>query len=394
MNSNKLISFNDTSVAFSSRPDKELKKMYFLFSIMNLDKLTKIGTYFVKFAIKAGLPVKNVIKSTLFNHFCGGETIQECIPAIKNLGKYKIGAILDYSVEGAGSETAFDETYKMLIKAIDYAAANVNIPFVVFKMTGLSSADLLQKIQKREKLVGAETVKFDRLKFRIKSLCSHAFENHVKLMVDAEESWIQDIIDELVIGLMKEYNREDVMVYNTFQMYRKGMLNRLQKLSELATQEGFKIGVKLVRGAYLEKEHEVAASKGIETPVYSEKKDTDNSFNEGLKFCLKNIKHIALCSGSHNEDSNLLQIEIMQQFSIPANDPRCYFAQLYGMGDHISYNLANEGYNVAKYLPFGPVKEVMPYLFRRAEENKSIAGQTSRELDLIKREIKRRRLKR
>lgn len=385
------ISFDDTSVAFSAKSDKELKKMHFLFSAMNNKLLVDIGTYLMKGSLRWGLPVKGLIKKTVFDHFCGGETIRECAATIQDLAKYNIGTILDYSVEGATDEKGFDRTTEEILMTIEKAKGNPLIPFTVFKVTGLASSALLEKKQKGEELSDKERQEFDLVRGRVEKICKKACENDVRVFVDGEESWLQDSIDELVYEMMAKFNQEKAIVYNTYQMYRKDMLANFRKAFHYAVTYNYYLGAKLVRGAYMEKERERAEEKGYEDPIQVDKAATDADYNRALLFCLDHKQRISLCSGSHNEYSNYYLTLLMDKHGLKNNDERVYFAQLYGMSDNISFNLSHAGYNVAKYVPYGPIKAVMPYLFRRAEENTSISGQSSRELTLIKTELKRRK---
>jgi proline dehydrogenase len=385
------ISFEDTSIAFSSRSDKELRRMQFLFSSMSREFLTKIGTFFVKTALNLKLPVKPVIKNLLFRQFCGGETLEECQSTISFLSGYKINTILDYAVEGESNDSAYEETVSKVLETIKLDSSSPDISFSVFKLSGLAPFSLLEKVQKGENLNEEEQKSFEKLRQRVDLLCKSASDYNVSLMVDAEESWIQDTIDALVMEMMKKYNRDRAVVYNTFQMYRADMMYNLRQALEAAKFENFKLGVKLVRGAYMEKERKRAKELGYLSPIHSSKKETDEAFDEALSFCIENKDRIFLCCGSHNEKSNYLLTELMERKNISADDPGIWFSQLYGMSDHISFNLAHAGYNVAKYVPYGPVEAVIPYLFRRAEENKAITG-GGRELEMVKKEIKRRKI--
>ncbi|MCP1384146.1 proline dehydrogenase family protein [Runella salmonicolor] len=384
------VSFDDTSVAFSSKSNFQLKKTYWLFALMNQPWLVKLGTFFIKLALLLRLPVKNLIKATLFGQFCGGEDIKECNKTIDNLAKSKIGTILDYSVEGEDNEQSFDKTASEILLTIEKASQTEGIPFSVFKVTGIGSTPLMEKIQAGEPLTSNEQAAFERLKVRVDQLCQKAHDLDVKIFVDAEESWIQDVIDQLAYKAMQKYNTKKPIVYNTFQMYRRDMLENLKKATHEAKVEGYYLGAKLVRGAYFEKERQRAYESEYQDPIHATKEDTDSDYNKSILFALENRDVISICLGTHNESSCFYCIELMQKLNIPHNDPHVWFAQLLGMSDNISYNLANAGYNVAKYVPYGPVETVMPYLFRRAEENKSIAGQSSREFLLIKREVGRR----
>jgi len=387
----KSVSFDDTSVAFSSKSDKELERMQLLFSTMNWKYPTKIGTFFIKTALKLKLPVSTVIKNSLFKQFCGGETIEECKSTIYNLMRFNVHTILDYSIEGGKTDVEFDETTEKILETIDISAISDAIPFAVFKMTGIGPAAILEKVETGEPLTETEMREFELIEQRADRICSLAYEKNVRVLVDAEESWIQGTTDAIVYELMKKYNKQRAIVFNTYQMYRADMQYNLERALEVAVSERFILGVKLVRGAYMEKERKRADIKKYPSPIFETKQETDDAYDYALNYCIKNIDHIELCSGSHNDQSNYLLTQLMQRAKIERNDSRVYFAQLYGMSDNISYNLADAGYNVAKYMPFGPVKSVMPYLFRRAQENQSVMGQTNRELDLIKKELKRRK---
>ncbi|HXA01617.1 MAG TPA: proline dehydrogenase family protein [Cytophagaceae bacterium] len=391
MQNEKPLSFEDTSIAFSSKTNEDLEKMHFLFSTMNWKYPTKIGTFFIKTALKFKLPVQSVIKKTLFTQFCGGETIGECKNTIADLMKFNVRTILDYSVEGLDSDENFDNTMDKVLESIEAASSSSAIAAGVFKMSGIGPAHILEKIQNGEILTGDESMALDNTKRRAEIICRMAYEKGVSVFIDAEESWIQGTIDAMVFDLMKLYNREKAIVFNTFQMYRADMPYNLEKAFELASSAQFFLGIKLVRGAYMDKERKMAAMKNYESPIFSSKQETDEAYDEALQFCAKNINKISICAGTHNEKSNYLLPYLMLKHEIEKNDPRVSFAQLYGMSDHISYNLAAAGYNVAKYLPFGPIDTVLPYLFRRAEENRAVTGTSARELQLIKKEIKRRK---
>ena len=384
------ISFEDTAVAFSSKSDTELKKMYFLFASMNNNLLSSFGTSALKFALKMNFPVQGLIKKTIFQHFCGGESIEDSEDTIEELAAFNIGTILDYSVEGEKTQEGFEKAAEEIIRTIEKARDSHFIPFCVFKITGLASAEILEKAQKKQ-MTKEDSVEYEKVVRRIDSICKKAFENNVRIFIDGEESWIQDAIDELAYSMMRKYNVQAPIVYNTYQMYRKDMLGKLKTAFQYAATYNYYLGVKLVRGAYMEKERERAEEDGYEDPIQPNKQATDEDYNRALKFCLDNKQRIAVCSGSHNEYSNFYLTVLMEKHGLKNDDSRIYFAQLYGMSDNISFNLAKAGYNVAKYVPYGPVTAVMPYLFRRAEENTSIAGQSSRELLLIKKELQRRK---
>ncbi|MDX2302878.1 MAG: proline dehydrogenase family protein [Microscillaceae bacterium] len=385
-------SFENTSVAFSSKTDGALRKMYWLFFLMNIRFLVKIGTSFIQLAFFLRLPIKWLIKRTIFSQFCGGESIQDSDKTIQKLHEYHIGTILDYSVEGEKNEEGFEHTTREIIKTIDKAALNPDkIPFCVFKVTGIAPFALLEKKQSQEELTEKERRAWRKVKKRMEIILGRAFERKVRIFIDAEESWIQKTIDELAYEMMEYYNEQEALVYNTYQMYCRDSYSRLQEAYQRAQEYGYFLGVKLVRGAYMEKERVRAQAKAYPDPIQPDKKSTDEDYNRALDFCVQHRDKIALCAGTHNEESNYYLISLMEQYNIAPNDPHFYFSQLYGMSDHISYNLAKDGYNVAKYVPYGPVASVLPYLFRRAEENTAVAGQSSREYNLIKTEIKRRR---
>lgn len=385
------ISFADTSIAFSYKSDKELKKSHLLFSSINNPLLSKLGANIVKFALKVKIPVKGIIKNTVFQQFCGGESIDQCDATIAKLAKYNIKTILDYAAEGDSGVTSFDDAVAEILKTVEKASGNPNIPFSVFKPTGIASKGLLENIQLGKKLSPEEAEEFEATKARFDKIAKTCFEKGVQLYIDSEDSFYQDPIDAMTYELMAKYNNQKVVVFNTYQMYRVGMLESLIKANEAGRANGYHVGAKLVRGAYMEKERERAAERGYPDPIMPDKKSTDKQYDDALRYCIANIDNMELCSGSHNENSNYLLVDMMEKHGLDKGDKRVFFAQLYGMSDHISFNLANAGYNVVKYVPFGPIGTVMPYLFRRAEENTSIAGQSSRELELIRKELKRRK---
>jgi len=385
--------FDNTRIAFEYRSDKELKRARFLFSSMGSPVLTSIGMKLTKLAISWKLPVKGLIKHTLFDQFCGGETMDEAARTAAVIGKYGIGTILDYGVEGKESEPDFDKAVPEFIKAIEYAATGKNIPFVSIKITGFAYFALLEKIHAGTSLTNDEKDAWARVYSRIDRICKAGAENDIMVLVDAEESWIQRPVDDLADAMMERYNKKKVVVFNTFQMYRHDRLLFLKQSLEKARSQGYLLGAKLVRGAYMEKERARAAEKGYPSPIQPGKEATDKDYDDGVVYCLQHLDECWLFIGTHNEASCLKAAAYMEQHNIPANTEKVYFSQLYGMSDNISFNLAHEGYHVAKYLPYGPVKDVLPYLMRRAQENTSVAGQTGRELSLIDKEVKRRKLK-
>lgn len=392
MQTTQKINFDDTEVAFSAKSNQVLRKAYLIFATLNKNWLVSTGTTLVKVAFKLHLPVKWIVKKTVFEHFCGGETIQDCNKTIEQLAAFGIGTILDYSVEGEKTEKGFEATATEILLTIHKAENNPDIPFCVFKVTGIASTELLEKVQSKKPLSPEEKDAFDRVRARVDKICKAAANHHVKIFIDGEESWIQDPIDTLAYEMMEKYNREEVIVFNTYQMYRWASLGALAKAYEHGQANGYRVGAKLVRGAYMEKERERAHEMGYPDPIQPDKAATDQDYNHALRFCMDHIGSMELCSGSHNEFSNQLLTELMDEAGLAPGDKRVWFAQLYGMSDNISFSLAKAGFNVAKYVPYGPVASVMPYLIRRAEENTSIAGQSSREYLLVKKEMQRRKM--
>jgi proline dehydrogenase len=384
------LSFEDTKIAFASKDNFQLKKSYWIFAAMNQDWLVNLGTFFIKFFLFLHFPIKKVIKSTIFSQFCGGETIDGCESTIQELEKAQIGTILDYSVEGEESEKSFQKTKDEILKTIQKSAENPASPFAVFKLTGIFKSELLEKAQTDSDLNEEEQELFDHSKEILIEICALAHQLKVRLFIDAEESWIQTTIDKLTYEMMVKYNQKSAIIYNTFQMYRQDMLANLSEAIAAAKKGKYYLGVKLVRGAYLEKERQKAHEDEYSEPLHVCKEDTDRDYDLGVELCLKNLDFVHFCMGTHNEASCLRLCDAMNALEIPSTHPNIYFAQLLGMSDNISYNLAASGYNVAKYVPYGPVDAVMPYLFRRAEENSSIAGQTSREFALLQKEVNRR----
>lgn len=390
------LSFDNTEVAFAHKTNADLKKAYRLFQTFGSPFLVKYGPKLTNLALNFGLPIKGIIKKTLFAQFCGGETIAESFPSAKQLYENGIGAILDYSVEGEGTGENFAKAFGELQKVIIEATDKPEYPFAVFKCTGIGNFQMLANVTSALRN-GAETTYRDELDYqhfrsRFEALCKLAYENGTKLFVDAEETWIQDAIDEITYQNMANYNIDNTILYNTIQLYRTERIPEMKYRIEEARIGGYKIGFKLVRGAYMEKEAARAAELGYQNPIHRSKKETDDDYNAALKLCFANRDVVSICAGTHNEESSLILAHLLESGEIDRNDDRFWFAQLYGMSDHISYNLAASGYNVAKYLPYGPIKEVLPYLSRRAQENSSVKGQAGRELTLISAELKRRRL--
>lgn len=385
------VQFDDTAIAFSYKTDGELRKANFIFSLVNNPMISSIATGAVKLGLFLHLPIKGLIKRTVFSHFCGGETIDQCDEIVEKLGKYNVGAILDYSVEGARSEAGFDKTMEETIQTIEAFKKNKSIPFCVFKVTGIADTDLLAKVQSGVKLTPEEESAFTRVRNRVDTICKIAHAYKAKVLIDAEDSWIQNPIDQLAYEMMEKYNKESALVFNTYQMYRTDMLTNLREAFHNAAMNSYFLGVKMVRGAYMEKERERAQKMGYPDPIHPSKQATDEAFNKGLAFCIDNKQRISLMCGSHNDYSNQYLTVLMEKHSMKNNDDRVWFAQLYGMSDPISFNLAKAGYNVAKYVPYGPIEAVIPYLLRRADENTSVSGQSSKELMLIRKELKRRK---
>lgn len=384
--------FNNTKVAFQLKNDSELERAYFLFKMISHQPLVRIGTAATNFALKTNLPVEGLIRATVFDHFCGGINEEDCLPVIDKMYSKGISSVLDYSVEGKENEAQFDMALNKTLEIINFASQKDALPIAVFKPTGFGRISLYEKKGKGLIFTEAEEQEWNRVIERFDETCKLAKEKDVLIFIDAEESWMQDAADAITEEMMRKYNTEKPIVYNTLQAYRWDRLDYLKLLNERAKNQGFKLGMKIVRGAYMEKERERAKKNRYSSPICIDKEATDKNFNDTLTYILDNLNDISLCIGTHNEASSYLAMVIMQEKNIAKTDKRVWFGQLYGMSDHISFNLATAGYNVVKYVPFGPVKDVMPYLIRRAEENTSVAGQSSRELNLLKEERKRRKM--
>lgn len=386
-----MLSFNNTEIAFSGKTNNDLNRSYWLFKMVSNPTFVNIGQVLTNFSIKIHLPIKGLIKATIFKQFCGGETIEECDKTVKELGRFKIGTILDYSVEGKETEHDFEACTTETIATIAKAKNDSLIPFCVFKVTGLARLGLLEKVTAGQTLTSDEKKEFERIENRVDRICKAAHDTGTPVFIDAEESWIQKAIDDLANKMMATYNIQKPIVYNTFQMYCKDKLAYLKHSFGIAHQNNYYLGAKLVRGAYMEKERARATEKKYPSPIQDKKEDTDKDYDAALLFCVENIDRIAICAGTHNENSSMNLVQLMKDKSIPESNKHIFFSQLLGMSDHISFNLANAGYNVAKYVPYGPVNEVLPYLIRRAQENTSVKGQTGRELSLIIKEKQRRK---
>lgn len=402
-----VLSFDNTEIAFAHKSDKELKEASILFSSMSYPWLVKLGTVLTPWAIRSGLPVKGLIRSTIFKQFVGGETLEETIPVVQRMAKYNVQVILDYGVEGMEGEDSYDHARDEFIRVINFAATQPNIPFMSVKVTGIARFSLLEKLDtlmhasdadsliKRynaalQQLPAAEQQEWQRVVERFRAICEVARQAGVGFLVDAEETWIQDPVDALTMLMMDVYNKEHLVLYNTVQLYRHDRLEFLKKSYEAALQRNFLLGVKLVRGAYMEKERARAAEQGYPSPIQPDKASSDRDYDAAVAFCIEHIDRIGIIVASHNEQSNLLAVQLLEQHGHPHNHAHIHFSQLYGMSDNITYNLAKAGCSVSKYLPFGPIGDVIPYLMRRAQENTSVKGQTGRELGLIKRELNRR----
>jgi len=390
MSPNDKLSFENTEIAFRHSTNTDLNRAYWLFKVINVNFLVKIGPPITNFAVKIGLPIKGLIKATIFKHFCGGETIEECAKTTQNLADGGVGTILDYSVEGEDEESVFDSTRDEIIRTILTAAKGKNIPLTVFKITGVGRFGLLEKLDSGLKLSVDEQIEWQTVQDRVLAICEMAHSEGVPLMIDAEESWIQKTIDNLALNMMRFFNKEKAIIYNTYQLYRHDKLASIIQDHAIAEEEGFIMGAKIVRGAYMEKERKRAEEKGYPSPIQPNKEATDRDYNDALIYCADNIANIAIVAGTHNEDSCRLLADLLNEKQIAHKNPHVYFSQLLGMSDNLSFNLAYANYNVAKYVPYGPIKAVLPYLFRRAQENTAIAGQMSRELSLIVKEKRRR----
>jgi proline dehydrogenase len=385
------LTFDNIENAFAYKSNSEITKAYWLFKSISHPAIVKYAPALTEAALKLHLPVKWAIKSTIYSHFCGGETIEDCKKTIDNLARFNVGSILDYSVEGKEEETEFNHACDEIVATVKRAAGDAKIPFCVFKVTGLARFALLEKMSGTTVLSDEEKNEAGKVKERIDRICSLAYQSNVRVFIDAEESWIQKAIDNLATDMMMKYNRQKAIIYNTIQLYRNDRLKFLKESHQHSIENGYFLGLKLVRGAYMEKERRRAEEMNYPSPIQKDKAASDHDYDESLRYCIDHIDKIAICAGTHNAESCLLLTELMQTKGIVKDDERIYFSQLLGMSDHISFNLAKAGYRVAKYVPYGPVISVLPYLTRRAQENTSMAGQMGRELKLILAEKKRRK---
>lgn len=386
------LDFQDTATAFADKSNSELKEKYRIFKMMNSPFLNSMGSKAAKFALTLGLPVEGIIKSTVFEQFCGGETIAECEPSIAKLGRSDIGTILDYSVEGKSEEADFELTKEETIRTIQRAKDDPRLPFAVFKVTGIAPLGTLEKLSKKKRLDAKGQAKCERIHNRVQEICEYAYSVRQPVFIDAEESWIQDAIDRLAVEMMEKYNRESAIVFNTFQMYRTDRLEYLKTSRREAANDGYILGAKLVRGAYMEKERARAEEMNYPSPIQPDKAATDHDYDAAIDYCLDHLDDVAFVCATHNEASTQKLAKKMHERGIPTDHPHVFFSQLFGMSDNLSYVLADKGYRVSKYLPYGPVRDAIPYLIRRANENSSVTGQVSRELDMIETELKRRKL--
>jgi len=405
MNTN--ISFDNTEIAFAYKSDRDLKHSHWLYSVMGKPWLVKLGTQLAPWSIRIGLPVKGLIRKTISKQFIGGESLEQTIPVAKILSRYNVDVILDYAVEGKEGEDNYEHACNEFIRVINFAATQPNTPFMSVKVTGMARFSLLEKIHSLmnapgtnslinryneaiEKLSAEERIEWQSVIDRVNRIAEVASKTNVGFLVDAEETWIQDPIDALTLLVMDQYNKSKLVIYNTLQMYRHDRLEFLHKSYEAAVERNFLLGTKLVRGAYMEKERKRAEEKGYASPIYPNKEATDKGFNDAVRFCIDHLNQIGVMVATHNEQSNLLAFQLLEQKGLPHHHPHVCFSQLFGMSDNITFNLAKAGCSVSKYLPFGPIKDVVPYLMRRAQENTSVGGQTSRELGLVEKEMKRR----
>lgn len=384
---------DNTEVAFSLKTDAQLRKSYHLFKLIDNNLLTQVGTSLLELAMRLHIPVEWAVKPLVFNHFCGGTTQEECLPVIERMGSKGVSSVLDYAVEGDSDEQGYEATYRKTLETLSFIKTHPNVAFGVFKPTGFGAMDIYQKVSEGKPLTTEEQTQWEAIKSRFNGVCKKAYEYDIPVLIDAEESWIQPAVDDLVEQMMRLYNKEKAIVFNTLQMYRHDRMPYFEALYQRAEQGQFYIGVKVVRGAYMEKENARAVQMGYVSPICTSKQATDDNYNKALEFVGNHLQRISLFAGTHNQESVLLLHQILTQQTEAIPLKNVWFGQLYGMSDHLSYNLAHKGYQVAKYLPFGPVKKAVPYLIRRAQENTSVKGQSSRELTLITKELKRRRKK-
>lgn len=391
MDPSPTLSFDNTTIAFAYKDDRELRRSYRLYRLLRWPMLARTGSAIASFLLRVGLPVKSIVRRTIFRQFVGGETLADTLPVVDKLLANQVLTVMDYGVEAKNSEPDFDLTMQEMKREIDFAKARPGIPCISCKVTGMARFDLLEKLHEGDQLTADEQTEWQRVKSRIEEVCAYAYQHDMGLYIDAEESWIQAPVDGLVTEMMEKYNREKVVVYNTVQLYLKDRLDFLQRSYEEAKAGNYFYGIKLVRGAYMDKERRRAAKMGLPSPVQDTQADTDAAFDAAVRFCIDHVERISVCVASHNERSNMLFATLVQERGIDPQHPHLLSCQLYGMSDHITFNLAHAGFRASKYLPYGPVKDVIHYLGRRAAENTSVGGQMGRELQLLKREMERRR---
>jgi proline dehydrogenase len=389
---NQMESFNNTEIAFAWRTNNELRKAQLLFKTISWPTLVSIGSFSLKIALAIRFPIAWLVKPTIFSHFVGGENLNECKPTVDLLAKFNVKSILDYSVEGKGTLRSQENAYNEIMRSIKNAADIPHISFAVFKPTGLVKVSILEKVSNGMPLGEAEGKEFELFKQRVFRLCEASVNANTPILIDAEDTWYQKALDEIIRDMMFRFNKQEVYVYNTLQMYRVDRLQFLKSSHEDALKNGFKLGIKFVRGAYMEKERERAIKLYYPSPIHPNKDETDKAFDEAQEYAFNHLDTISIFCGTHNEQSVIKLCELMEKGKVSKGDPRITFSQLLGMSDNISFMLGHLGYNVTKYIPYGPVREVMPYLIRRAQENTSVKGQTGRELSLIHQELKRRKL--
>jgi len=386
-----VIDFNNSEIAFRNKSNAELRQAHLLFKVMNNAGLVKIGKHLVNIAFAVHFPVKGILRNTIYQHFVGGTSIADCSKTIQKLAARNVGTILDFAVEGEERDELFDATCAEVIRTIEFARNNRHVPFSAFKITGVGRFDLLAKVSEKVQLSEEESKEYRKVYDRVESIFKRGYELGVPVLIDAEHTWIQPVLDDLVLEMMERYNKDAAIVQNTYQMYRHDAINRLKEHHRIALDKGVKFGLKIVRGAYMEIERARAAEMGYLSPIQPDKIATDHDFNEVIRYFMDHIDTIHFMVATHNEVSSQLLAHLIDERGLPHDHPHIYFSQLYGMSDHITFNLAEKGYNVVKYVPYGEVKTMMPYLFRRAEENTSVKGQSSRELKLIEKEIRRRK---
>jgi len=393
-NNTSFINFNNTEIAFRGKTNTDLREMHLLFRVMNNPKWVNMGKKLVNIAFAIHFPIEWIVKRTIYKYFCGGVSIADSSKLIDRLYERHVGTILDYAVEGEENEEVFDETCKEIMRTITYAHNNKKTPFSAFKMSGIGSFDLMVKVSNNEPLTESEKESHRLIVKRVDDICKLGYELNVPILIDSEETWIQPMLDSLILDMMRKYNKESAIVQNTYQMYRHDRVEVIKQHHATAQAEGFKLGLKIVRGAYMEKERARAEEMGYPSPIQPNKEATDRGFDEIIRYFVVNIDSIWFMVATHNEKSTRLLATLIEERGLPRNHPHIYFSQLYGMSGHLTYNLAEQGYNVVKYVPYGAVKTMIPYLIRRAEENSSVTGQSSRELSLIKKEIERRKKER